>query len=884
MKKILSVLFLVFIMLSSIFIISCDRFDFLSEEDFNKKYNSTTTTDGSGTTTTTISSTTTTNQYGVEAYYSVDGQATWKPVTDKVDFGKINLGDINNNFIDFKIVNNGKSEVELFAPVMESQTSNFLINNDPMWMTSKVFAVNGSSVFSISLNSNSLINSFTDFVKVSLKDGSWSLRFQLIGSVVSTSTTTTTTTIASEIAVEINGVTVAFSDTYDFNTINPTEGYWSKFATVKIYNKTKSDISITKPTFSNVVFDFDNWDTVYFSTGGVATITAESSISENLKVYSATAGLFEGTLTIYDSIVKTKILFKCGLKVNCADSSSTTTTTTTLPAPVFDNTGCFVGRDHIYLSWGPVTGASTYKIYGRQGSGFTAAEVKINNEFNDTTTNLYYDKTVLPNLTTYQFVVEALDSNYAPGELSAFYQATTDILFKDEVPNITKILANSTGGFDIEWDPIDDATLYSVWYTRSPTFDNNEAQITINDMSKTSYSLPAVNYPGETYYIRFAAQSTTYSDWTKNYETNLNTNRAWRMLKDGTTSNYATQNAGYKMKMAVDSVGNPYVSFIYGLNDYLGVKKHSGTDWVAGGGSNVLLSDYSVDCFDLEIEDGYDTPYVIYHGVDSSTERTVVKMQSGTGWVQVGGEIADNVRVTAVAIEVYNSIIYAAYITFDYKLYVKAYVPASSTWELLKNGSYDYVSNDVLTTDLDMIMYSHSATAKYLYVSYIENSTKYVQADYRYIGTTAWMSSSSTFGVGFTPVLSCVQGSGAYLSFRNASNDIKVFYESDGGGSWGNYPSGGAVVDTSNPSYNLSAFADLNKSYFCYGKSGDMTPNIRYYDGSVWKDHNSITSSFNSKVIRLGSLNLCVDATGSFYIGFIENDETNGGNLIVLKY
>lgn len=148
----------------------------------------------------------------------------------------------------------------------------------------------------------------------------------------------------------------------------------------------------------------------------------------------------------------------------------------------------------VYLKWGKVSGATSYRIYRKTGNGSWKLLKKFNNE-----TFTYTDKNVKSGV-KYSYAVKAVVS----GTLSGYYTKTTEYL-KKPVINGAK---STKSGITINYSKIAGADKYYV-YRRLKGEDDWTRIAIVKGGSKVSYTDKTVK-KGKTYYYTVRAYSGKY--------------------------------------------------------------------------------------------------------------------------------------------------------------------------------------------------------------------------------------------------------------------------------------------------------------------------------------------------------------------------------------
>ncbi len=148
----------------------------------------------------------------------------------------------------------------------------------------------------------------------------------------------------------------------------------------------------------------------------------------------------------------------------------------------------------VYLKWGKVSGASSYRIYRKNGSGDWELLKKFNNE-----TFTYTDKNVKSGV-KYSYMVKAVVS----GTLSGGYTKTTEYLKK---PVISGAKSTKTG-ITVNYSKVTGADKYYVYRRLSGEEDWTRIAI-VKGGSKVSYTDKTAK-KGKTYYYTVRAYSGSY--------------------------------------------------------------------------------------------------------------------------------------------------------------------------------------------------------------------------------------------------------------------------------------------------------------------------------------------------------------------------------------
>lgn len=148
----------------------------------------------------------------------------------------------------------------------------------------------------------------------------------------------------------------------------------------------------------------------------------------------------------------------------------------------------------VYLKWGKVSGASSYRIYRKTGSGDWELLKKFNNE-----TFTYTDKSVKSGV-KYSYMVKAVVS----GTLSGGYTKTTEFLKKP----VIKSAESTKTGITVNYSKVTGADKYYV-YRRLKGEDDWTRIATVKGGSKVSYTDTKAK-KGKTYYYTVRAYSGSY--------------------------------------------------------------------------------------------------------------------------------------------------------------------------------------------------------------------------------------------------------------------------------------------------------------------------------------------------------------------------------------
>ncbi len=130
-------------------------------------------------------------------------------------------------------------------------------------------------------------------------------------------------------------------------------------------------------------------------------------------------------------------------------------TTYTKPTPPATVKASAKGADYITLSWSKCTGATGYRIYVKNSSGWKALK---------TTTALTYKVTGLDANTKYTFAVKPYvkyDSNYIWASTYTSFSVSTAYL---DTP-VARVATTAKGRATVAWYDVENETGYQVWYS-----------------------------------------------------------------------------------------------------------------------------------------------------------------------------------------------------------------------------------------------------------------------------------------------------------------------------------------------------------------------------------------------------------------------------------
>jgi len=160
----------------------------------------------------------------------------------------------------------------------------------------------------------------------------------------------------------------------------------------------------------------------------------------------------------------------------------------------------------IRVSWNPVPGATSYRVY------YGTSSLSITILVNSTITDTFYEHTGLAANTTYHYRVVAVngagDSDY-----SSSVSATTRI----NSPTGVSATAQSTSSISVSWNPLSGATSYKVYYT---TGNSSGAKILAGTVTTTPYTHTGLQAGITYYYFVVAISGSDESDYS-NYSSTV---------------------------------------------------------------------------------------------------------------------------------------------------------------------------------------------------------------------------------------------------------------------------------------------------------------------------------------------------------------------------
>ncbi len=156
----------------------------------------------------------------------------------------------------------------------------------------------------------------------------------------------------------------------------------------------------------------------------------------------------------------------------------------------------------VTITWGKVTGAGSYRVYYKTGSG---KWTKIAN-----TTKTSYTWTKAKSGTKYSFTVRCMDK--AGKNFTSSYDSTGKSLTYIAAPKVSKV-AKTTGGIKITWGKVAGAAKYRVFYKIG-----NGKWTKLADTTSTSYTWKKAK-SGTTYSFTVRCVNKTGKSYTSAYDT-----------------------------------------------------------------------------------------------------------------------------------------------------------------------------------------------------------------------------------------------------------------------------------------------------------------------------------------------------------------------------
>ena len=192
-----------------------------------------------------------------------------------------------------------------------------------------------------------------------------------------------------------------------------------------------------------------------------------------------------------------------------SDSSSSVSAKTQINVPT-GVSATAQSASSISVSWNPLSGATSYKVYYATGS---SSGTKI---LAGTVTTTSYTHTGLQAGTTYYYFVVAVS-----GSDESDYSGYSSAVVLPATPTGVNATTQSTSSIRVSWNPVSGATSYKVYYT---TGSSSGSKIQAGTVTTTSYThnglqgsttyyyfIVAVNNSGESDYSSFSSATTQIS-------------------------------------------------------------------------------------------------------------------------------------------------------------------------------------------------------------------------------------------------------------------------------------------------------------------------------------------------------------------------------------
>jgi fibronectin type 3 domain-containing protein len=181
-----------------------------------------------------------------------------------------------------------------------------------------------------------------------------------------------------------------------------------------------------------------------------------------------------------------------------SDSSSSVSAKTQINAPT-GVSATAQSASSIRVSWNPLSGATSYKVYYATGS---ASGTKI---LASTVTTTSYTHTGLQAGTTYYYFVVAVSGND-----ESDYSSYSSAVVLPAVPSGVSATTQSTSSIRVSWNPVTGATSYKVYYATGSSSGN---KILAGTATTTSYTHNSLQGSTTYYYFIVAVNNSGESDY-----------------------------------------------------------------------------------------------------------------------------------------------------------------------------------------------------------------------------------------------------------------------------------------------------------------------------------------------------------------------------------
>jgi uncharacterized repeat protein (TIGR02543 family) len=322
--------------------------------------------------------------------------------------------------------------------------------------------------------------------------------------------------------------------------------------------------------------------------------------------------------------------------------------------------------------------------------------------------------------------------------------------------------------------------------------------------------------------------------------------------------------AAYKISLAFDNGGTPYVAYKDGGNsDKASVMKFNGSSWEQVGAAG--FSSGWVDHISLAFDNG--TPYVAYMDGANGNKASVMKF-NGSSWEQVGAAGFSAGMPIYISLAFDNSTPYIAYADGGNgnKASVMKFNAVSGNWVLVGAAGFSVASYTSLAI--------YNGTP---YVAYMDDGNGDKASVMKFNGTAWEQVGAAGFSAGIAQYTSLAFDNGTpYVAYMDGANDDKASLMKFNGTAWGQV---GAAGFSAGSASNTSLAFDSHTPYVAYKDSvNDYKASVMKFNGSSWEQVG--TAGFSAGAANY--ISLAFDNGGTPYVAY--SDITNDYKASVMKY